>query len=365
MANRDFYIGLMSGTSLDGVDAVLVDFSQVPLRSAAHAHVAFDAGLRAELLALSATGPDEIERAGRLGRILAERYADAVKAVLAKAGVAASAVRAVGCHGQTIRHRPDQGFTVQIGNPSLLAERTGIAVVADFRSRDMAAGGQGAPLVPAFHAVAFGGPSEDRAVVNIGGIANITLLPRNGRVLGFDTGPGNCLMDLWIGRHLGKPYDAAGAWASGSRPIHALVAKMLDEPYFRMPAPKSSGRELFNAAWLQSLLGGSEDPQAVQASLLELTAESISCAIEVASLPSDRLIVCGGGACNNALMRRLGSRLAPRIVESSAAHGLAPDQVEAAAFAWLAWRAIEGIPGNVPEVTGARGPRVLGAIYPA
>ena len=365
MADRDLYVGLMSGTSLDGVDAVLADFSRSRFRTLGHAHVPFDAALRGDLLALTTTGPDEIERAGRLGRELAERYAQSVAAVLSKASVNAADIRAIGCHGQTVRHRPAQGFTVQIGNPALLAERTGVAVVADFRSRDMAAGGQGAPLVPAFHAVAFGAASEDRAVVNIGGIANITLLPRSAPPLGFDTGPGNCLMDGWAARHLGKPYDANGAWGGGAKPIPALVAKMLGEPYFGMPPPKSSGRELFNDAWLGSLLDGAEDAQSVQASLLELTAESISRAIESASTPVSRLIVCGGGAHNDALMRRLQARLSPRVVESSAAHGLEVDQVEAAAFAWLAWRATEGLPGNVPEVTGAKGPRILGAIYPA
>lgn len=368
MANRDLYIGLMSGTSLDGVDAVLADFSQPRFRALAHSHVGFDSGLRSELLALSAAGHDEIERAGRVGIVLAERYAQAIELVRADAGLAASEVAAIGCHGQTVRHRPDQGFTVQIGNPSLLAERTGIAVVADFRSRDMAAGGQGAPLVPAFHAVAFGSATEDRAVVNIGGIANVTLLPRKGPVLGFDTGPGNCLMDYWVHRHLGKAYDAGGAWAASGNVSSSLLARMLDEPYFRQPAPKSSGRELFNPGWVGGMLDGSEDAQAVQATLLDLTAESISRSIEESEASTSRvarLIVCGGGAYNDALMARLAARLAPRIVETSAAYGLDADQVEAMAFAWLAWRAIKGEPGNVPEVTGAKGPRILGAIYPA
>lgn len=365
MADRDLYIGLMSGTSLDGVDAVLADFSGPAIRVVAHAHAGFDPGLREALYALTSQGFDEIDRAGRLGRTLAENYARAAELVRANAGVAASEIRAIGCHGQTIRHRPEQGFTVQIGNPALLAERTGITVVADFRSRDMAAGGQGAPLVPAFHAVAFGDPAEGRAAVNIGGIANVTLLPAAGPVLGFDTGPGNCLMDLWAARHLGQPFDAGGAWGGGAVPIPALLARMLDEPYFRQPAPKSSGRELFNLAWLENHLDGSEDPQAVEATLLELTAETIGRAIEQASPPVSRLIVCGGGASNDVLLRRLNDRLAPRVVEDSSVHGLATNQVEAAAFAWLAWRTVVGLPGNLPEVTGALGPRILGAIYPA
>lgn len=365
MADRDLYIGLMSGTSLDGVDAVLADFSGPGFRVVAHAHAGFAPELGRALLALTGQGYDEIDRAGRLGRTLAESYARAVGLVRAKAGVAANEIRAIGCHGQTIRHRPEQGFTVQIGNPALLAERTGITVVADFRSRDMAAGGQGAPLVPAFHAVAFGDPAEGRAAVNIGGIANVTLLPREGPVLGFDTGPGNCLMDLWAGRHLGQPFDSRGAWAGGADPIPALLARMLEEPYFRLPAPKSSGRELFGLAWLEKHLDGTEDPQAVEATLLELTSETIARAIEQASPSIARLIVCGGGAGNYALLRRLRDRLAPCVVEDSSARGLAPDRVEATAFAWLAWRAIAGLPGNLPAVTGALGPRILGAIYPA
>jgi anhydro-N-acetylmuramic acid kinase len=364
VANRDLYVGLMSGTSLDGVDAVLADFSHSPFRILSHAHAGFDAGLRESLLALTVPGFDEIDRAGNISGILARLYAHAVDLVLMRAGVKASDVRAIGCHGQTIRHRPEQGFTLQIGNPALLAELAGIAVVADFRSRDMAAGGQGAPLVPAYHAVAFGESSEDRAVVNIGGIANVTLLPRAAPVLGFDTGPGNCLMDLWAQRHLHKGFDAGGAWASGSRPIAPLLARLLEEPFFSLPAPKSSGRELFNADWLGADIG-TWDPQAVQATLLELTVETISRALEAARPPATRLIVCGGGARNDALMRRLRERLAPMTVEASAVHGLAEDQVEAAAFAWLAQCTLEARAGNLPEVTGAKGRRILGAIYPA
>lgn len=365
MANRDLYVGLMSGTSLDGVDAVLADLSHRTFKVLAHEHIPFEAELRDALLALVVSANDEIERAGRLGRLLATRYAQAATLVLSRAGVSAAEVQAIGCHGQTIRHRPDEGFTVQIGSPALLAELTGIKVVADFRSRDIAAGGQGAPLVPAFHAVAFGNPGENRAIVNIGGIANVTLLPRGAPVLGYDTGPGNCLMDLWTQRHLGQPYDAGGAWAAGAAGLPALLARMLKEPYFGQPPPKSSGRELFGAEWLAGFLDGSEDAQSVHATLLDLTVESIARAVESASAPVARLIVCGGGAQNIELLRRLRARLAPCAVETSAAHGLEADQVEAMAFAWLAQCAIEGRTGNLPEVTGARGPRILGAIYPA
>ena len=365
MASRDLYIGLMSGTSLDGVDAAVADFSQGNVRVVGHTHVPFDAALRDSLLSLSTPGIDEIDRAGRLGCVLAQHYGLAVNLVLTHSGVTAADIRAIGCHGQTVRHRPEQGFTVQIGNPALLAELTKIPVVADFRSRDLAAGGQGAPLVPAFHAVAFGDPSESRAVVNIGGIANITLLPRGLPESGFDTGPGNCLLDLWAQRHIGKPFDRAGAWAAGAQALPAMLTKMLGEPYFQLAPPKSSGRELFSPAWQSGFLDGSEAPQAVQATLLEITVESISRAVQAAAPAVSRLIVCGGGAKNDALLARLRDRLAPCIVESSAMHGLDPDQVEAMAFAWLAQRAIEGKAGNVPQVTGASGPRVLGAIYPA
>lgn len=365
MPNRDLYVGLMSGTSLDGVDAVLVDFSQRPFRILSHAHAGFDPALRESLLALNTAGFDEIDRAGQLGAILARLYAHAVDLVLMRAGVSATQVRAIGCHGQTVRHRPEHGFTVQIGNPALLAELGGIPVVADFRSRDMAAGGQGAPLVPAFHAVTFGNPAEDRVIANIGGIANVTLLPAQGPVLGFDTGPGNCLMDLWALRHLGQPYDADGEWAAGAKPIAPLLATLLDEPFFALPPPRSSGRELFNEAWFGRHLDPAWNPRAVQATLLEVTAETTCRAVESALPTAARMIVCGGGARNGKLMRRLRERLAPRVVEPSAFHGLPEDQVEATAFAWLAQCAVEGRPGNLPAVTGAKGPRVLGAIYPA
>lgn len=365
MANRDLYAGLMSGTSVDGVDAVLADFSQPNFRVLAHVHVPFDGALRDALLELTTTGDDEIEKAGRLGCILARHYALAVSLVLREAGVSTADVAAVGCHGQTVRHRPEQGFTVQIGNPALLAELAGIRVVADFRSRDIAAGGQGAPLAPAFHAVAFGDAGESRAVVNIGGIANVTLLPCNSQVRGYDTGPGNCLMDLWAQRHIGQPYDANGTWAAGARSLRPLLARMLGEPYFCQEPPKSSGRELFNAGWLSRFVDGSENVQAVQSTLLDLTVESIARAVEAARPPVSRLIVCGGGAFNAALMRHLGDRLSALIVETSAAHELEADRVEATAFAWLARCAIEGQAGNLPDVTGASGPRVLGAVYPA
>jgi anhydro-N-acetylmuramic acid kinase len=359
------YIGLMSGTSLDGVDAVLVDLAEAGPRPVAHAEIPFEFALRRDLLALNAPGDNEIERAATAGNALASLYARAVSRVLEASGTPASMVHAIGCHGQTVRHRPERGYTTQIGNAALLAELTGIRVVADFRSRDVAAGGQGAPLAPAFHAAVFADPAEDRIVLNLGGIANLTWLPRNGSVLGFDSGPGNCLLDGWAQRHLGTPLDAGGAWAAGGHVIGALLAQMLKEPYLAALPPKSTGRDLFNDSWLQRSLRGGEQARDVQATLLEFTARSIvDAGTRHCGGGFRRMIVCGGGARNAALMARLAALAAPATVESSAQHGIDPQWVEALAFAWLARRTLEGQPGNLASVTGARGPRVLGAIHP-
>ncbi len=367
----EIYIGLMSGTSLDGVDAVLVDLAGLKPRLIADSHVPFDAPLRRELLALNTRGDNEIERAALAGNALAKHYAAAVASVLAGSNTPSAAVRAVGCHGQTVRHRPERGYTTQIGNPALLAELTGIRVVADFRGRDVAAGGQGAPLVPAFHAAVFADAAEDRVVLNLGGIANLSFLPRSGgssntsNAIGFDSGPGNCLLDLWAARHLGLPHDADGGWAAAGKAIPALLERLLQEPYFAAAPPKSTGRDLFNEAWLLGMLRGGEEPQAVQATLLEFTARGVADALARHCRGARRAIVCGGGAKNGALMRRLEQLAAPATLETSDRHGIDPQLVEAAAFAWLAKRALEGLPGNLPTVTGARGARVLGAIYPA
>jgi len=361
--SAQIYIGLMSGTSLDGVDAVLADLSGDKPRLIADIHLPLDAPLQRELLALNARGDDEIERAALAGNELAKCYAAAVVSVLAEAKTPASAVRAAGCHGQTVRHRPEFGFTTQIGNPALLAELTGVRVVADFRSRDVAAGGQGAPLVPAFHAAVFADASEDRVALNLGGIANLSFLPHDGAVTGFDSGPGNCLLDLWAQRHLGKPHDADGGWAAAGKIITALLERLQQEPYFAAAPPKSTGRDLFNEAWLQGMLRGGEEPQAVQATLLEFTARSVADAIVRHCTSARRVIVCGGGAKNGALMRRLAQLAAPAMLETSDNHGIDPQLVEATAFAWLAKRALDGLPGNLPAVTGARGARVLGAVY--
>jgi anhydro-N-acetylmuramic acid kinase len=362
---RELYVGLMSGTSLDGVDAVLADLAGAKPRLIADAYVSFDAPLQRELLALNSSGANEIERAALAGNELARRYASAVAEVLARSKTPAADIRAIGCHGQTVRHRPERGYTIQIGNAALLAELTGIRVVADFRSRDVAAGGQGAPLAPAFHAAMFADPAEDRVAINLGGIANLTYLPRSGKTIGFDSGPGNCLLDLWASRHLGKEYDAGGSWAAAGRVIPELLERLLREPYFSAPPPKSTGRDLFNEAWLRSMLKGGEEAQAVQATLLELTARSLAGAISRHCPGARRLIVCGGGANNDVLLRRLAELSAPAALETSDRRGIDPRKVEAAAFAWLAKQALDGRPGNLPSVTGARDARVLGAIFPA
>lgn len=365
MPSREFYIGLMSGTSVDGVDAALVDFGAGRPALVAGAHRAFEPSLRAALLSLNSPGPDEIDRAAALGNALAQQYALTVAEVLSRAGAPGEAVHAIGCHGQTVRHRPERGYTVQIGNPALLAELTHIRVVADFRSRDVAAGGQGAPLAPAFHAYAFGHPDESRAVLNLGGIANITCLSGTGAVTGFDCGPANCLLDVWAERHLGTPMDRDGAWAAGGRVDDALLKRLLTEPFLAAAPPKSTGRELFNSDWLARHGVSETDPRAVQATLLEFSARCVAQARARYCPSSARLIACGGGARNSALMARLRALSAPVPVETTDDYGLPAEMVEAAAFAWLARQALEGIPASVPEVTGSRGARVLGAVYPS
>lgn len=354
----------MSGTSLDGVDAALVDLSADGFSVRAGAHAPFEPRLRAELLALNSAGQDEIHRAAMLGNELARCYAAAVEAVLARAGARAREVVAIGCHGQTVRHAPALGYTLQIGNPALLAELSGIRVVADFRRRDMAAGGQGAPLAPAFHAFAFASDGENRIVVNLGGIANLTWLPSSGELTGFDCGPGNCLLDLWAARHLGTPMDANGDWAAGGTVDDGLLRSFLAEPYLSLAPPKSTGRDLFNAAWLSARGADAHDPRTTQATLLEFSARCVSDACRRHCPDAHALIVCGGGSRNGALMRRLSELFSPVPVALSEAYGLAPEWVEPVAFAWLARMALEGVPASQPAVTGARGPRVLGAIYP-
>jgi anhydro-N-acetylmuramic acid kinase len=358
----------MSGTSLDGVDGALVDFGSGSITTLAAAHLPFAATLRAELMALQTPGANEIEREALAANALAARYAECIAALLAQAGIEAQAIRAAGVHGQTIRHRPELGFTRQANNPALVAELCGIAVIADFRSRDIAAGGQGAPLVPAFHQARFGQAGQTRVVVNIGGIANISMLHGDGSVTGFDTGPGNVLMDAWISQQQGKDYDADGAWAATGAVHPALLAALLAEPYFALPAPKSTGRDLFNPAWLADKLApfAMVAPADVQATLTALTAQTIADAIRSAGPKADAVYVCGGGAYNGALLRQMAILLQDQAtVQSTSALGVAPNRVEALAFAWLAYRFTQREAGNLAAVTGARGGRILGALYPA
>ncbi len=358
----------MSGTSLDGVDGVLADFADGAIVSLGAAHTAFPAALRADLMALQAPGHNEIEREALAANQLAASYAATIATLLRDAGLAPQAIAAVAAHGQTIRHRPELGFTRQIINAALLAETCGIDVIADFRSRDVAAGGHGAPLVPAFHQAQFALMGHTRVLVNIGGIANISVLHGDGRVIGFDTGPGNVLMDAWIARHQACNYDADGAWAAGGRVAPNLLAHLLKEPYFAQSAPKSTGRDLFHPDWLDAQLAGYAQlaPVDVQATLTMLTACTIAQAISSCAPQVDCVYVCGGGAYNGALMRALGTALGGHTkVASTQALGIAPDHVEALAFAWLGQRFSERKAGNLPSVTGARGPRILGALYPA
>jgi anhydro-N-acetylmuramic acid kinase len=371
MAASSLYIGLMSGTSLDGVDGVLADFSGRGMRTVAAASLPFPPGLRTELMLLQAASANELEREALAANALARCYAECVRRL---ADQAPGPVRAIAAHGQTIRHRPELGFTWQTLNGALLAELTGIDVVADFRSRDVAAGGQGAPLVPAFHAARFGKAGQVRVVVNVGGIANISVLRGDGRTDGYDTGPGNVLMDLWTARHRNQAYDADGAWAASGQVDAALLETLLHEPYFRQPAPKSTGRDLFHAAWLDDRLARHPDvrPADVQATLARLTALTIARAIqqETQGQAPRAVYVCGGGAYNGHLLRDLATMLAQGFgaavpVESTGVLGVDPNRVEALAFAWLGYRFMRRQPGNLPAVTGARGPRILGALYPA
>lgn len=367
----ELFVGLMSGTSLDAVDAVLVELGDParPRLVGQHAEP-IPTTLRQALLALARSGEDELDRMARLDNQLARLLARAARAVLAAAGVAPAAVRAIGSHGQTVRHAPfgPEPYTVQLGNPSLIAELTGITTVADFRRRDLAAGGQGAPLAPAFHAAFFRRPGAARAVVNVGGIANVTLLPAevDRPVIGFDTGPGNVLLDVWAERHLGTPVDRHGAWAAGGRMRCELLERCLQDPFFTRPPPKSTGREYFNLDWLQQRLAGQQAAaQDVQTTLVELTAASVAAAVKTHAPATTELLVCGGGVHNRTLLAILQRHLKPVPVQSTAARGVDPDYMEAIGFAWLAQRTLNGLPGNLPEVTGAHGPRILGGIYPA
>ena len=368
----EHYIGLMSGTSLDGVDAVLARFEQGLPTVLGHVHTGFEPALANELLALNRSGADELHRAALAANALARVYAQAVHALLERCGLQARAVRAVGAHGQTVRHRPTEfdgvGYTLQLLNGALLAELCGIDVVCDLRSRDLASGGQGAPLVPAFHAAVFARPGQVQAVLNLGGIANLTLLDGRGGVRGFDCGAGNALLDLWCSRHLGKPYDEDGAWAAGGQADPTLLEALMADPFLDRGPPKSTGRDLFNDGWLDARLaaaGAGLSAVDVQATLAEFTVAAASGALRRFLPGATRLLVCGGGAHNGHLMRRLAAALPGTAVIATDDAGLPAQQVEAAAFAWLAAAFVGRQPGNLPAVTGAGGPRVLGALYPA
>ncbi|EHP44423.1 anhydro-N-acetylmuramic acid kinase [Cupriavidus basilensis OR16] len=376
-SSPDCFIGIMSGTSMDGADGVLVDFSGPRPAVLAAAFQPFPAELRDAFAALQQPGDDEIHREALAANGLARVYAACVAALLRDAGKAPHAIAAIGAHGQTVRHRPGlydgTGYTRQSQQPALLAELTGIDVVADFRSRDVAAGGQGAPLVPALHQALFGDAAQTRVACNIGGISNISVLPATSEggaarpVTGFDCGPGNVLLDDWIGRHRGLAYDADGAWGASGKVDQALLARLLAEPYFSLAPPKSTGRDLFHPAWLEhhlTQLGQALDPADVQATLAALTAEAIARDIRLHAPDAARLIVCGGGARNGLVMALLARALPGVTVQKSDDLGVPVSQVEGIAFAWLARQMLRRAPGNVPTVTGAAGPRVLGALYP-
>ncbi len=360
------YIGVMSGTSLDGLDFALIEQSQRTRLLETH-YEPMPARLRKDLLDLCTSGPDEIARAALAEQAWAELAGAGVNELLLKAQLAPSTIRAIGSHGQTVRHEPQRGFSIQIGHPSLLAELTNISVVTDFRRRDIAAGGQGAPLVPAFHESLFSDAQRVRAVLNIGGFSNVSLLRPGVATHGFDCGPGNVLLDAWIQRHQEQPYDRSGSWASSGQVNQRLLTQLLSDPFFSTRGPKSTGRELFNLVWLDTQLAYFPElaPADVQATLLELTARSIGESLMLSQPDTEDVLVCGGGAHNTALMQRLQELLPACELASTASYGIEPDWLEAMAFAWLAHCCIEGIAANRPSVTGARGLRILGALYPA
>ncbi|WP_300241646.1 anhydro-N-acetylmuramic acid kinase [Pseudomonas sp.] len=360
------YIGVMSGTSLDGLDIALIEQSPAIRLIATH-YIPMPETLRAELLSLCASGPDEIARSAMAQQHWVKLAAQGIHSLLQQQQLQAQDIRAIGSHGQTVRHEPSRGFTVQIGNPALLTELTGITVISDFRSRDVAAGGQGAPLVPAFHEALFEQRSGKRAVLNVGGFSNLSLIETAKPVAGFDCGPGNVLLDAWIQTQRAETFDRNGQWAASGQLDQTLLKTLLSDPFFATQGPKSTGREVFNLQWLNQHLAQHPAIPAenVQATLLELTALTIVDSLQAAQVGTQELLVCGGGAHNGTLMRRLSALLPGTQVNSTAVYGVDPDWVEAMAFAWLAHCCLEGIAANRPSVTGARGPRVLGAIYPA
>jgi anhydro-N-acetylmuramic acid kinase len=367
-----YYVGLMSGTSLDGVDGVLVeiDESGTHFKLLAASYLSFSSDVRAALLALQSNGLDEIHLAKQAANQLVLVYAECVLDLLKTANIPPSEVIAIGAHGQTVRHRPEFGYTLQINNPALLAELTDIDVIADFRNRDIAAGGQGAPLVPSFHRKVFGKAKVERVIANIGGISNISILHADGKTRGFDTGPGNVLMDMWIMRHQGQHYDTNGEWARQGKVNCDLLASLKDESFLHLAPPKSTGRDLFNSDWLKQKLARFSEVSAVdvQATLCAFTAHTLVDAINAYAPEVQELYICGGGAFNATLVDAIKSALSTNkasvSVESTEVLGVSPNHVEAMAFAWLANRFTNRLTGNLPEVTGASGERILGALYP-
>ena len=371
-ATQQYFLGLISGTSADGIDVALVRFADDNPNAAPELVFGqtypWEPILRARLVELGQLAASiTLDEVGVLDVRVGRAFAQASFAAMQSAGISAGELNAIGSHGQTLRHRPhgDTPFTLQLGDPATIAERCGVRVVAEFRRRDVAAGGHGAPLVPAFHAATLHSDTEDRAVLNLGGIANFTLLPKLGLVRGFDTGPANGLMDAWCLRHLGHAYDEGGELAAQGCIDQDLLDRLLDEEWFSHPPPKSTGRDTFNLGWVDSKLLGGESAADVQATLLALSVRTITGALRATQLDTQRVIACGGGVHNRVLMDSLAHALPGMVVESSATHGLDPDFVEAMAFAWLARETLAGRPGNLPAVTGAAGLRVLGAIYPA
>jgi len=363
----DLFVGLMSGTSMDGIDAVLVSFGNARVAiHATHSQPYPEALKDALITAIREPLDVELDPSGELDRGVAACFRDAAQAVIAKSHAASDNIVAIGSHGQTLRHQPNavEPFSLQIGDADIIAAATGTATVANFRQADIAVGGQGAPLVPSFHQWLFGSESRYRVIVNIGGIANITVLPTGGfDTVGFDTGPGNGLMDAWICQHRDKSFDSEGKWAAGGTVIESLLAKLRNDPYFELQPPKSTGFEYFNPEWLQRFTSKHFDPADVHATLCELSASTIAKAIIEHAENAQEVFVCGGGAHNTELMRRLDQQLAAVSLASTSSVGLDPDWVEAVAFAWLAMRTMNGQPGNLPSVTGATRKVVLGDIH--
>lgn len=369
MSPHKYFIGLMSGTSMDGIDAALVGFSAGGMQlKATHQHP-WPASIKQQLRALTRSEHISLPSFGRTDSECGEQFALASQELLQKAGISSDQVEAIGCHGQTLYHSPDSSpaFTIQIGDPNRVAQLTGITTVADFRRRDIASGGQGAPLVPAFHQAIFQQQESTRVILNIGGISNITLLPAHKKpVIGFDTGPGNCLLDYWINKHTSQSYDQGGAWAASGSPHEQLLSTLMDDDYFRQQPPKSTGTEYFSPRWLESRLNeySAIQPADVQATLVALTAQSIGDMIKKHAAACDSVLVCGGGVHNSLLLQQIGAQLPGLSVASTETAGIDPDWVEAQAFAWLASETLAGRPGNLPSATGASQPVILGGIYP-